>query len=150
MTVDEKFMKRAIANAKRAASRGEVPVGAVIVKDGEVISVGSNMRERGMDALLHAEIIAIRRACRKLGRWRLSDCDLYVTLEPCAMCAGAAINSRLRRVVFGAYDSKAGSLGTVIDLNKLGYNHLLEVEGGVLEKECAALLSDFFKELRKR
>lgn len=142
------FMKRAITCAKRAAARDEVPVGAVIVKDGFVIATGSNMRERAADAAAHAELIAIRRACKKLGKWRLSDCDLYVTLEPCPMCAGAAINARLRRVVFGAYDAKAGALGTVVDLNGCNLNHLLLVQGGVLEEQCAFLLSDFFRKLR--
>ena len=146
--LDIKFMKRAITCAKRAASRDEVPVGAVIVMDGVIIATGSNMRERAADAAAHAELIAIRRACKKLGRWRLSDCDLYVTLEPCPMCAGAAINARLRRVVFGAYDAKAGALGTVVDLNSYGLNHMLQVQGGILEEQCAFLLSDFFRKLR--
>jgi len=148
--LDLYFMKRAIACAKRAASRDEVPVGAVIVKDGVVVATGSNMRERATDAVAHAELIAIRRACKKLGRWRLSDCDLYVTLEPCPMCAGAAINARLRRVVFGAYDQKAGALGTVVDLNSFRFNHLLDVQGGVMEERCAKLLSDFFRKLRAK
>ncbi|HBL84955.1 MAG: tRNA-specific adenosine deaminase [Clostridiales bacterium GWF2_38_85] len=144
------FMKKAITAAKRASRVGEVPVGAVIVKGTEIISGGRNMRELDKNSLLHAEIVAINRACKKLGRWRLSDCDLYVTLEPCPMCTGAAINTRFRRVIFGAYDNKAGSLGSVINLNELGYNHKLEVVGGVMKDECAALLSDFFKQLRNR
>ena len=148
--LDLKFMKKVITCAKRTASRDEVPVGAVVVKDGVVIATGSNMRERAADAVAHAELIAIRRACKKLGRWRLSDCDLYVTLEPCPMCAGAAINARLRRVVFGAYDSKAGALGTVVDLNDCKLNHSLDVQGGVMKEQCAALLSDFFRKLRTK
>lgn len=142
------FMKQALKRAKAAYKDGETPVGAVIVKDGVVIASGRNYREKKKNALMHAELVAINRACKKLGSWRLVDCDLYVTLEPCPMCAGALINARLRRVVFGAYDGKAGSFGSVVDLNEYPYNHKLEIEGGVLEEECAAMLSDFFKELR--
>ena len=111
MTQDEKFMKHAMTRAKAAAALGEVPIGAVIVKDGKIVSSGKNMREIKANALLHAEITAIDRACKRLGAWRLCDCTLYVTLEPCPMCAGAIINSRISRVVFGAYDSKAGAFG---------------------------------------
>lgn len=142
------FMKQALKRAKAAYKDGETPVGAVIVKDGVVIASGRNYREKKKNALMHAELVAINRACKKLGSWRLVDCDLYVTLEPCPMCAGALINARLRRVVFGAYDGKAGSFGSVVDLNEYPYNHKLEIEGGVLEEECAAMLSVFFKELR--
>jgi tRNA(adenine34) deaminase len=144
----EKFMKSAIARAKAAALRGDVPIGAVIVKDGKIISSGRNQREEKKNALKHAEISAIDKACRKLGGWRLCGCDMYVTLEPCAMCAGAIINSRIENVYFGAYDEKAGSFGTLADLNEIGYNHKPNVFGGILEKECASLLSDFFRELR--
>jgi tRNA(adenine34) deaminase len=150
MNNDEKFMLEAIKRAKVAARYGEVPIGCVIVKDGEVIASGRNMREKKNNALLHAEIVAIDKACKKLGRWRLHDCTLYVTLEPCAMCTGALINSRMQRVVFGAFDAKAGSLGSVIDLNVLPYNHKFECIGGILEEKCATLLSDFFKKLRER
>lgn len=144
------FMKRALMRAKAAARCGEVPIGAVIVKDGEIVSTGRNMRELRKNALLHAEIIAIDRACKKLGRWRLHGCTLYVTMEPCPMCAGAIVNSRLDRVVFGCYDQKAGALGTVFDMSVFPLNHKFTTTGGVLKDECAAALSEFFLELRKR
>lgn len=142
------FMKKAIARAKTAAKMGETPVGAVIVKDGKIIAGGRNRRETAKNALCHAEISAINAACKKLGGWRLCGCDLYVTLEPCPMCAGAIINSRIENVYFGAYDKKAGSFGSIADFNTIGYNHKPSVEGGVLQEECSALLSGFFKELR--
>lgn len=143
-------MKHAMTRAKAAAALGEVPIGAVIVKDGKIVSSGKNMREIKANALLHAEITAIDRACKRLGAWRLCGCTLYVTLEPCPMCAGAIINSRISRVVFGAYDMKAGAFGSVMDMNSFALNHKCEVEGGVLENDCAALLSGFFSELRKK
>lgn len=141
-------MKRAIARAKAAAAAGEVPIGAVLVRDGKIISTGRNMREKKRNALLHAEIVAIDRACKKLGAWRLEGCTLYVTMEPCPMCAGAIINARIPRVVFGCYDRKAGVFGSVLDLQDYRFNHYYEVTGGVLEEECAGLLSDFFSSLR--
>ncbi len=141
-------MTAAIEQAKMAASYGEVPVGAVIAKNGEIISVGMNRREKEKNALCHAEIEAINNACKTLDSWRLSDCVLYVTLEPCPMCAGAVINSRIKKVVFGAYDLKAGSVGSVIDLFTLQYNHTPEVQGGFMEDECSSLLTKFFKSLR--
>lgn len=144
------FMREAMKLAEASAREGEVPVGAVIVRDGEVIAAGRNRREYGKNALYHAEIEAIDNACKRLGGWRLPRCELYVTLEPCPMCAGAIINARIEKVYFGAYDPKAGSVGSVTDLFALPYNHKPEVEGGVLEEECAAQISDFFKELRKR
>lgn len=147
--IDEKFIRAAISQAKLAAESGEVPVGAVIVRGDEVISVGINRRESDKNALAHAELEAIDNACKKLGGWRLFGCTLYVTLEPCPMCAGAIINSRLDRVVFGAYDKKAGSLSSVMNMFEHPYNHKPAVTGGVLEDECAALLSDFFKNLRE-
>lgn len=147
---DTVFMKQAIALAQEAAREGEVPVGAVVVRDGIVVAGGRNRRERGKNALLHAEMEAIDSACRTLGGWRLWQCDLYVTLEPCPMCAGAIINSRIRRVVFGAYDPKAGSCGSVVNLFELPYNHKPELVPGVMEAECAALLRDFFRRLRER
>lgn len=148
MNTHEKFMKKALGRAKTAAKHGEVPVGCIIVKDGKVISGGRNKREFGKNALYHAEIIAINNACKKLGGWRLHECDMYVTLEPCPMCAGAIINSRIKNVYFGAPDKKAGSLGSVVNLCDLPYNHEPAVTGGVLEEECAEVLSDFFKGLR--
>ena len=144
------FMQAAIEQAMLAAGEDEVPVGAVVVKDGEIISRGRNRRELGKNALYHAEAEAIDLACKALGGWRLMGCTLYVTLEPCPMCAGAIINSRIERVVFGAYDKKAGSCGSVVNLFELPYNHKPELSGGVLEEECAELLSSFFKKLRKK
>jgi len=148
---DEVYMKKALELAQIAAEQGEVPVGAIVVKKstGEIVGRGFNRREYGRSPLTHAEIVAIDEASRRLGGWRLIDCELFVTLEPCPMCAGAMINSRVERVVFGAYDAKAGSCGSVIDLFELPYNHKPELVGGVLEKECAGILSDFFKKLRQ-
>lgn len=148
--LDILMMHEAIAEANAAAALGEVPIGAVIAQDGVIIARGHNLRETDKHALAHAEIVAINEACRKLGGWRLPNCTLYVTLEPCPMCAGAIINSRIDRVVFGAYDPKAGSLGSLIDLSKVPYNHSPQLCGGVLQEECAALLKDFFKSLRNR
>ena len=145
---DTFFMQQAIKRAKKAALIGEVPIGAVIVKDGVIIASGYNLREKKSNSLLHAEIIAIEKACKKLSAWRLEDCTLYVTLEPCPMCAGAVINSRIKRVVFGGYDHKAGVYGSVFNITNYAFNHKYEVLGGVLEKECTKLLSDFFTQLR--
>lgn len=147
---DEYFMNQAIALAKEAAEEGEVPVGAVVVLDGKIVGAGRNRREISKNALAHAEIEAINEACRALGGWRLWQCDMYVTLEPCPMCTGAIINSRMNRLVYGASDYKAGSCGSVIDLFSLPYNHKPEVAKGVMQEECAALLTDFFKKLRKK
>lgn len=147
--MDELFMRRALALAQEAFDDGETPVGAVIVRDGAVLACGRNRRERGKNALYHAELEAIDSACKALGGWRLPGCTLYVTLEPCPMCAGAILNARLVRVVFGAFDPKAGSFGSVTDLTALPYNHRPAVEGGILADECAALLTAFFKQLRK-
>lgn len=147
---DEFFMDQAIELAKEAAKEGEVPVGAVVVIDGRIIGRGRNRRETGKNALAHAEIEAINEACKTLGGWRLWQCDMYVTLEPCPMCTGAIINSRIKRLVYGASDSKAGSCGSVVNLFSLPYNHKPEVISGLKQEECAALLSDFFKRLRKK
>lgn len=146
---DEDYMKEAIALAKIAAELGEVPVGAVAVWEGRIVGKGYNRRETDKNALRHAEISAIDEACKTLGGWRLWKCDLYVTLEPCPMCTGAIINSRIKRLVFGADDPKAGSCGSVINLFELPYNHKPEVTKGVLKDECSKLLSDFFAKLRK-
>lgn len=148
--MDIKFMRRAIKCAQKAAEKGEVPVGAVIVKDGKIISTGYNKREEKKNAIMHAEIIAIDRACKKLGAWRLEDCELYVTLEPCPMCAGAVANARMKKVYFGAYDQKMGAMDSVVDLSQYNFNHHFEAEGGILKDECALLLSDFFKKLRNK
>lgn len=141
-------MRKAMEQGKIGGFLGEVPVGCVIVRDGEIIARSTNGRENDRRAISHAEISAIDEACRVLGGWRLTRCTLYVTLEPCPMCAGAIINARLPKVVFGAYDMKAGAFGSVMDMNSFPLNHHPEVVGGVLREECAALLSDFFKKKR--
>ena len=144
----EVYMREALALAKAAAEEGEVPIGCVVVKDGVIVGRGRNRRELGKNALYHAEIMAIDEACKTLGGWRLFGCELYVTLEPCPMCAGAIINSRIDRVYFGAHDPKAGSCGSLTNLFELPYNHKPNVESGILGEECAAVLKDFFKRLR--
>jgi len=148
--IDEKFMLQALKQAQTAYEKDEVPVGVVIVKDGKVIARAHNSKEETQDALQHSELLAIRKACKKLESWRLIDCDLYVTLEPCYMCAGAIVNARIRRVIFGAYDKKAGCCGTIYNLvQDKNFNHRVkEVKGGVLEAECAKILSDFFSQKR--
>lgn len=143
-------MEEALLLAREAAQEGEVPVGAVIVRDGEIIARGRNRRELGKNALYHAEIEAIDNACKTLGGWRLPRCEMYVTLEPCPMCAGALINSRIEKVYFGAYDKKAGSVRSIVNLFDLPYNHKCIAEGGIMEEECAAVLSDFFRKLRNK
>lgn len=143
-------MEEALLLAKQSFVEGEVPVGAVVVKDGEIVGRGRNRRENGKNALFHAEISAIDEACRNLGGWRLWQCEMYVTLEPCPMCAGAIINSRIKKVTFGAYDKKAGSFGSAVDFNDLPYNHKPQIEGGIDEKECSELLSLFFEQLREK
>ena len=150
MNGDERFMREALLCAQASAENGEVPVGAVIVKDGIIVSRGYNRRETDKNALCHAELEAIDSACRTLGGWRLWQCELYVTLEPCPMCAGAIINARIRRVVYGAQDPKAGSCGSVASLFELPYNHRPQLTGGVLEEECAAVLRNFFQNLRNK
>ena len=142
-------MRLALHYAHLSGKRGEIPVGCVIVRNGEVVSYGNNTRQNKKNALHHAEMIAIDRACRKLGGWRLWECDMYVTLEPCVMCTGAIINARIKNVYFGAYDPKAGCLGSIVNLNDFPFNHHPEVIGGILEKECSALLKSFFKKLRE-
>ena len=141
-------MKLAIYEAQKAAEKGEVPVGAVIVKNGEVIAACHNRREEKQNALSHAEIEAINTACQKLGSWRLDDCELYVTLEPCPMCTGAIINARIKTVIFGAYDSKMGCMDSVINLCDYTFNHRPEIYGGIMEDDCLAVLQKFFKNLR--
>ena len=146
--MDEQFMDEALVLAREAAADGEVPVGCVIVRRGEIVGRGRNRRETDKTALGHAEIEAIADACRNLGGWRLWDCTLYVTLEPCPMCAGAIVNARIPRVVYGASDAKNGACGSVCDLFSMDFNHHPTVEKGVREDECAALLSEFFAKLR--
>ena len=145
---DIRFMEEALALAREAADAGEVPVGCVIVRKGEIVGRGRNRREKGKSALAHAEIEAISQACANLGGWRLWECTLYVTLEPCPMCAGAIINARIPRVVYGASDAKCGAAGSVCSLFSMAFNHHPEVESGILEEECAALLTEFFQNLR--
>jgi tRNA(adenine34) deaminase len=146
---DRYYMTIAIEEAKKAEAIMEVPIGAIIVKDGEIIARGHNLRETEQRSIAHAEMLAIDEACQKLGTWRLEDATLYVTLEPCPMCAGAVVLSRVKRVVFGAYDPKGGCAGTLMNLlTEEKFNHQVEVEGGVLEKECGELLTNFFRRIR--
>ena len=148
---DAHWMHQALLEAKKAAALGEIPVGAVIVRDEQVIARAHNRRELDQDALAHAEVLCIQQACRVLNSWRLSGCTLYVTLEPCPMCSGAIINSRLDRVVYGAKDDKAGCAGSVLNLLKEpGFNHQAQVVTGILEEECSEMMSGFFTELRKK
>ena len=146
--MDQKFMEQALALAREAGEAGEVPVGCVIVRDGVVVGRGRNRRESSKTALGHAEIEAIADACKNLGGWRLWDCTLYVTLEPCAMCAGAILNARIKRVVFGARDEKYGACGSVCDLFSMNFNHHPEVQTGLMAEESAELMEEFFRELR--
>ena len=141
-------MFEALLEAKKAAEENEVPVGAVIVKNGEIIARGRNMREKKQNALSHAEIEAINNACKKLNNWHLDDCEIYVTLEPCPMCTGAIINSRIKTVIFGAYDFKAGCMDSVINLCNYPFNHKPEIYGGICEEECTKILQNFFEKLR--
>ena len=147
---DQEFMDAALELAKEAAAYGEVPVGCVVVRKGQIVGRGRNRRETEKNALCHAEIEAIYDACKTLGGWRLWECTLYVTLEPCPMCAGAIINARIPRVVYGAADSKCGACGSVCDLFSMEFNHHPQVETGIREEACGALLRGFFQELRAR
>ena len=148
--MQEKFMKEALKEAKKAYKKLEIPVGAVIVKDGKIIARVHNLKETKEDTTKHAEIIAIQKASKKLSEWRLIDCEMYVTLEPCAMCAGAIINSRIKKVYIGTMDEKTGAVGSVLNLfEDFTFNHKVEVEKGILQEECKNMLKQFFKELRK-
>ncbi|MFD1416261.1 tRNA adenosine(34) deaminase TadA [Oceanobacillus jeddahense] len=148
---DEKYMAAALQEARRAWMLNEVPIGAVVVKDGEIIGRGFNLRESMQTTLTHAELLAIQDANQKVGSWRLEDCTLYVTLEPCPMCAGAIVQSRVKRVVYGASDPKAGCAGTLMNLlEEPRFNHQVEVKSGVLEPQCSTVLKNFFKELRQK
>ena len=147
---DISFMRQALALANEASDLGEIPVGALVVsREGNVVASAYNLRENEKSAIAHAEILAIEKACKELGGWRLNGCTLYVTLEPCPMCAGALVNSRIERVVFGAYDMQAGCCGSVINFNAYPFNHAFVIEGGVLEDECRELLVNFFDSKRK-
>ncbi|MFF2094154.1 MULTISPECIES: tRNA adenosine(34) deaminase TadA [Paenibacillus] len=148
---DQAWMQYAIEEARKAEQIGEVPIGAIVVKDGEIIGRGYNLRETKHDPTAHAEMVAIREACEKIGAWRLLDCTLYVTLEPCPMCAGAIVQSRIKRVVYGTDDPKAGCAGTLMNLlQEPRFNHETELTSGVLQMECATLLTQFFRNLRKQ
>ena len=151
MTEDERYMKEAIKQAKKAYALDEVPIGCVIVQDNKIIARGYNRRNTDKNALAHAEISAIKKASKKTGDWRLEDCTMYVTLEPCQMCAGAIVQSRMKKVVIGAMNPKAGCAGSVINILQMKqFNHQAEMENGILEKDCADMLSTFFKELREK
>ena len=149
MTQDEKFMAQALKQAEISANFDEVPVGAVIVKDGKIIARGHNLRESKNDPTAHAEIVAIRKACKKLSSWRLEGCTIYVTIEPCSMCAGTLLWTRIQRIVYGANDPKGGALGSSYNLFEVkNINHHPEITGGVLEKKCSTLMSTFFRSKR--
>ena len=149
--MEEKFMKVALKEAQKAYNKNEVPVGAVIVKDGVVIAKAHNLKEIKQDTTYHAELHAIQKASKKLGSWRLTDCEMYVTLEPCSMCAGALIQARIKKVYIGAMDYKTGSCGSVLNLLKdYKFNHEVEIQTGVLKEECENILKSFFKELKKK
>lgn len=151
MTNDEKYMKEAIKQAKKAAAAGDVPIGCIIVKDDKIIARGYNKRNAKKTTLAHAELLAIEKASKKLGDWRLEECTMYITLEPCQMCAGAIVQARIPRVVVGAMNKKAGCAGSVLNLFQVQeFNHQVEFQKGILEEECASMLSDFFKTLRSK
>lgn len=147
----EKYMKLALKEARKAYEKDEVPIGAIIVKNDKVIARAHNLRETSKQSVAHAEILAIQKACKKLEAWRLEECDMYVTLEPCSMCAGAIINSRIKNLYIGAMDPKSGAVGSKLNLlEDYKFNHEVNFEIGILNEECSTILSDFFKELRKK
>lgn len=151
MTNDEKYMKEAIKQAKKAAAEGDVPIGCIIVKEDKIIARGYNKRNAKKTTLAHAELLAIEKASKKLGDWRLEECTMYITLEPCQMCAGAIVQARIPRVVVGAMNKKAGCAGSVLNLFQVdAFNHQVEFEHGILEETCSSMLSEFFKTLRVR
>ena len=147
--MEEKFMKEALKEAEKAYKQEEVPVGAIIVKDGQIISRAHNLREKKQKATAHAEILAIDKASKNLNSWRLIDCDMYVTLEPCTMCMGAIISSRIKNLYIGTLDPKTGACGSFVDLSKLKYNHTVNIYKGILQNECEYIIKDFFKNLRR-
>lgn len=150
MNREEKFMKEALKEARKAYDKLEVPVGAVIIKDEKIIARAHNLKETKFDTTKHAEILAIQKASKKLNSWRLIDCEMYVTLEPCSMCAGALINSRMKKVYIGANDEKTGAVGSVFNLlEDYTFNHKVQIEKGILKQECEDILKDFFKQIRK-
>ena len=148
MEDNEKFMKEALKEAKKAYKKEEIPVGAIIVKDGDIIARGHNLKETKANTIKHAEIIAIEKASKKLNAWRLENCEMYVTLEPCSMCAGAIINARIKKVYIGTMDEKTGACGSVLNLFEYNFNHKVECETGILKESCKKIIQDFFKELR--
>jgi len=151
MNIQEKYMKQAVKLAGKAAELGEVPIGCVIEYQGKVIGRGYNRRTTDKSTLAHAEIIAIKKACKKMGDWRLEDCTMYVTLEPCQMCAGAIVQARVKKVVIGCMNPKAGCAGSILNVLQMEeFNHQVEIEQGILEEECSRMLTSFFKDLRKR
>jgi len=145
---DSFYMREALRQAKKAYKIGEVPVGCVIVYDDEIIARGYNKREKLSNSLAHAEVVAINKACRKLGAWKLDDCVMYITLEPCVMCSGVIIQSRIKKVIYGAYDYRFGTHKSIINLFDVKFNHMVDIEGGLLEDECSNIITTFFKELR--
>ena len=151
MTEQEKYMKEALKQAQKAYEKGEIPVGAIIVKNHKIIARAYNEKEYKLDTTKHAEILAIQKASKKLQTWRLTDCDMYVTLEPCSMCAGALIQARIKKVYIGTLDKKTGACGSVLNLLKdYTFNHKVELETGLLQEECEQILKQFFRELRER
>lgn len=146
----EKYMRMALKLAKKAAKKGEVPIGAIIVRDGKVIAKAYNLREKTKSSLAHAEVLAIKEANKKLKSWRLDSCVMYVTIEPCPMCAGAIIQSRIKTLVYGAKDSKAGCHNSMVNLFDMKFNHHVNVESGILEEDCSKIMKSFFKKLRKK
>ena len=147
---NEKFMKEALKEAKKAFGKEEIPVGAVIVKSGKIVARAHNLKETNQSAISHAEILAIQKASKKLKNWRLIDCEMYITLEPCTMCMSAIISSRVKKIYIGTMDPKAGACGSLLDLREYKFNHSVDVEKGLLKEQCEAILKEFFKKLRKR
>ena len=148
--MQEKFMQEALKEARKAYKKLEIPVGAVIVRDGEIIAKAHNIKEEKKDTTKHAEILAIQKASKKLGTWRLNDCEMYVTLEPCPMCAGAIIQARLKKIYIGTMDEKTGACGSVLNLlEDYKFNHTVEVENGIMKQECESMLKEFFVKLRE-
>lgn len=146
----ERYMRWALKEARKAMTINEVPVGAVIVKDGKIIAKAHNIKEQKKNSLYHAEIVALQKACKVIGDWRLNECDIFVTLEPCPMCAGALINARIGNIFFGAYDERAGCCGTLYDLpSDVRFNHRPNVEGGIMQEECAEVLKEYFRQKRQ-
>ena len=150
MADKEKFMKEALKEAKKAYEKEEIPVGAVIVRDGKIIAKAHNLKESKQSSISHAEILAIRKANKKLKAWRLENCEMYITLEPCMMCMGAIINARIKKIYIGTLDPKTGACESVINIDNYKFNHIVEIETGILKEECEYILKDFFKILRKK